>query len=114
MELTQDQIDLLVEHLHKDDAIENRTVALVTAMAVSNEKMSSMNLAVIAHIEADRLAFLAVQKSIDEHNKDIKDVLAVMNAAKGGWRMVLLIGTILTAIGAGAAFLLGHLTVAFH
>lgn len=114
MELTQDQIDLLVTHLHKDDAIENRTVALVTAMAVSNERASAVNSAVLKHIEDDRAAFAAVQKSIDEHNKDIKSLLSVMNAAKGGWRMALLIGTILTAIGGATAFLLGHLTVAFH
>lgn len=48
-----------------------------------------------------------VEKTCDQMSTDIKTILAHVEAAKGGWRMLSTLAVITTTIGAGVATLVG-------
>lgn len=42
----------------------------------------------------------SVESDLQEMKKDVKEILEVMNQAKGGWKTLVIVGTVSGAVGA--------------
>lgn len=85
---------------------------ILAAAVEAKATADALSTAIMAHIEADMLAFRTIQASIDEHNGDIKELLKVLNTARGGWRVLMIVGSIVVAVGAVIGFVLKYFVLA--
>jgi hypothetical protein len=52
----------------------------------------------------------ALQREIKELRMEVREISRMLSEARGGWRSLMLIGGVASAIGAGFTKLLGYIT----
>lgn len=81
-------------------------------MPTAAERLATIETLLAAHIKADNEAFEALSATMTTVAVDVKSLLATRAAARGVWIATAAIGTALTALGAGLAWLLDWLRAA--
>jgi archaellum component FlaC len=54
--------------------------------------------------------FTKLEKKVDDIDDKLDQVLEALNGAKGGWKMMMLIGSLVASVAAGIAWVASHVS----